>query len=213
MKITKFMHSCLLVEMPAPTSRTVLFDPGAFSEAVLDVGSLEYLDDIIITHGHPDHYSPMLMDELVRKFPDVRITAPPEVVRKLTDQGITLAASQQSKGIKFFSSPHESVVPLFWQPEQIGVHYLDTLTVPGDSHSFAETKDILALPVTGPWGSVVKAVNLAIEFKPKFVLPIHDWHWNEAARKQMYKAIEAPLKEQGIEFIALTTGKPVVINT
>lgn len=213
MKITKFVHSCLLVEMPEPVNRTALFDPGSMSEGALDVSRLEYLDDIIITHGHPDHYSPALMDELVAKFPDVRITAPAEVVKKLIGQGITLAASQELDGVKFFNSPHENVKPLFPQPEQLGIHYLGLLTHPGDSHSFTETKQILALPVTAPWGATIKAINLAIELKPKYVIPIHDWHWSDAARDHMYPNISRALAEHDIEFLPLTTGKPVVINT
>lgn len=43
MKITKFVHSCLLIEMPEPVNRTVLFDPGSFSEDALNIDKLEHL--------------------------------------------------------------------------------------------------------------------------------------------------------------------------
>lgn len=212
MKITKFVHSCLLVEMPAPVNRTVLFDPGVMSEAALSVDDLEYLDDIVITHGHPDHYSPKLLAALIEKFPQVRITTTNEVADKLSEQGIS-ATTEASDGIVFFDSPHENVTPLFPQPEEIGVHYLDMLTHPGDSHSFSETKDILALPVTAPWGGNIAAVNLAIKLKPKYVLPIHDWHWSDAARDSSYRQMSEAFRKEGIEFISLSTGNPVVINT
>jgi len=212
MKITKFVHSCLLVEMPAPVNRTVLFDPGAFSEDALNVDSLEYLDDIVITHVHPDHCSPVLLPKLVAKFPDVRITAPTEVVARLSDWGITQASTTPPDGLALFDSPHEHVEPIFPTPEQIGVHYLDTLSHPGDSHGFTETKQILALPITGPWGSFIRAVNLAIELKPKYVLPIHDWHWSDQARTELYEKARQALDTEGITFIPLVTGEPVVID-
>lgn len=212
MKITKFVHSCLMVEMPEPVNRTVIFDPGMMSEAALDVDKLEYLDDIVITHIHPDHYSPTLLAALVNKFPNARITAPAEVVTKLAEQGI-IGSSQAPDGMAFFDSPHENVVPLFPQPENIGVHYLDKLTVPGDSHSFVESKAILALPIAAPWGSTVRAVNLAIELKPTYVIPIHDWHWSEDAQNHMYQPISRELEKQGITFLNLVTGKPEVIKT
>lgn len=211
MKITKFVQSCLLVEMPAPMNRTALFDPGTMSEQALDVGKLEFLDDIIITHGHQDHISMNLMKQLVEKFPKVRITAPAEVVAQLKEKGIT-ATSEASDGIVFFNSPHEDVGPIYPQPEEIGVHYLDLLTDPGDSHSFDETKAILALPVTAPWGSMIKAIQLGLKLKPKHILPIHDWHWSDDARNQAYDTLEGLFAKDGITFHKLKTGEPIVIE-
>lgn len=211
MKITKFEQSCLLVEMPAPLNRTALFDPGVMSESSLNVENLEYLDDIIISHSHGDHVSISLIKELITKFPTVRITAPAEVVDLLEKEDVT-ATSDQTEGIVFFNSPHEDVAPLFPQPEQIGIHYLDMLTHPGDSHSFGETKRILALPVTAPWGSTVRAVNLALELRPDYVLPIHDWHWSQAARDMMYDGLRQAFEGKGITFVPMQTGEPIVID-
>ncbi|MDB5170105.1 MAG: hypothetical protein JWN82_501 [Candidatus Saccharibacteria bacterium] len=212
MKITKFVHACLLVEMPAPVNRTVLFDPGAMSEAALNIDTLAHLDDLVITHIHPDHYNPELIKKLVSKFPEVRITAPAEVVEQLSQEGIT-ASDESPQGMTLFDSPHENVEPLFPHPEQIGVHYLETLTHPGDSHSFTETKDILALPVAGPWASTIVGLNLAIKLKPRYVLPIHDWHWSDQAREQMYELLGQAFDKEGITFMPLKTGEPIVIDT
>jgi L-ascorbate metabolism protein UlaG (beta-lactamase superfamily) len=211
MKITKFVHSCLLVEMPDPVNRTVLFDPGSMSAAELEKHDFSYLDDIIITHSHGDHFDMAAVKRLVTQFPDVRITAPPDVVTALQAEGLT-ASDQPSEGIAFFEAPHESVEPLFPTPEQRPVHYLDMLTDPGDSHSFTETKQILALPVQAPWGSSIKAIKLALELKPKHVLPIHDWHWSEDARGAMYDRFEEVLGKEGITFHKLETGVPVVLD-
>ncbi|HSX46235.1 MAG TPA: hypothetical protein VLG27_04530, partial [Candidatus Saccharimonadia bacterium] len=102
--------------------------------------------------------------------------------------------------------------PLFPLPEEIGVHYLDKLSHPGDSHSFKETKAILALPVTAPWGATIKGVNLAIKLKPKHVLPIHDWHWSSDAQSGMYDLMEGVLAKEGITFHKLETGVPAEID-
>lgn len=213
MKITKFVHSCLLVEMPEPVNRTALFDPGAMSAEALSAHQLEFLDDIIITHGHGDHIDVQLMKKLVGQFPDVRITAPTEVVEQLSAEGIT-ASDQPSAGVVFFDSPHESIRPVFDSdpPQEIGVHYLDMLSDPGDSHSFSETKAILALPVQAPWGSERRAIELALQLKPQHILPIHDWHWSDAARKGEYERMEKLFAAQGITFHKLETGQPVVIE-
>lgn len=209
MKFTKFVHSCLLVETP---DRVAVFDPGAMSEEAFEIERLERLDDIFITHEHGDHCSVPLIKKLVEKFPDVRITTTPPVVDQLAQESIT-ASSTPPPGTSFFDSPHENVEPLFPRPEEIGVHYLGVFTDPGDSHSFSETKEILALPVTAPWGSAIRAINLAIELKPKHVLPVHDWHWSDAARNQMYDRMAGVLGEEGIQFHKLQTGEAVEIDT
>lgn len=211
MKITKFVHSCLLVEMPDPVNRTALFDPGVMSEEALDVEALEFLDDIIITHEHSDHFSMDLVKKLVAKFPNVRITGTKPIVEALVQEGIA-ATSEPSKGIVFFEAPHEDVQPMFPHPENIGVHYLDLLTDPGDSHTFNESKTVLALPVQAPWGSTINAVKLALELKPKYIIPIHDWHWTDQARTGTYSNLERAFAKEGITFCKMETGKPVVLD-
>ncbi|HEY5442845.1 MAG TPA: MBL fold metallo-hydrolase [Candidatus Saccharimonadales bacterium] len=209
MKITKYVHSCLVVETP---DRVAIFDPGTMSEAALDVDLLDRLDDIFITHAHGDHMSVPLLKKLIAKFPAVRITSTDEVVKQLATESIK-ATTTPPNGVTFFDSPHESISSLFGDPPQeIGIHYLDVLSDPGDSHSFHETKAILALPITAPWGSANKALSLALELKPKHVLPIHDWHWNDQARAQMYARFEQILGEQGITFHKLETGQPIEID-
>jgi L-ascorbate metabolism protein UlaG (beta-lactamase superfamily) len=211
MKITKFVHSCLLVEMPAPVNRTALFDPGVFSEQAVDVDSLEFLDNIIITHKHPDHMSLPLIKRLVAKFPDAKITAPEDAAAELKAEGIP-TISETSPGVEFFDSPHEDVNPVNQTPQQLGVHYLNVLTDPGDSHTFQQTKEILALPITAPWGAMVRAVNVALELQPKYIIPIHDWHWSDDARAQAYDMLEPLFEGQGITFIKPVTGEPFVLE-
>lgn len=209
MKITKFVHSCLLVEAQ---DRIALFDPGIYSSEALDVGKISRLDDIFITHEHPDHFDLELVKSLVQKFPDVRITSTAAVVETLSKAGIT-ASNRPPQGASFFDSPHESKPPLMpVGPEQIGVHYLDSLSHPGDSHHFGETKAILALPVTAPWGTSFKAISLAYELKPRYVLPIHDWHWRDEARELMYSKFEKVLGDKNIKFFKLQTGQAIEIN-
>lgn len=208
MKITKYVHSCLVVETP---DRTAIFDPGVMSEQALEIDRLERLDDIFITHEHSDHFSHDLVRRLVQKFPGARITGPPDVVVQLAQESIR-ASDQPPAGVSFFDSPHEDVEPVFPHPQEIGIHYLDVLSHPGDSHSFSETKQILALPVTAPWGSTIKAINLALDLKPRHILPIHDWHWSDAARQQMYDTMDDLFGQRGITFHRLATGQPVAIE-
>jgi L-ascorbate metabolism protein UlaG (beta-lactamase superfamily) len=208
MKITKYVHSCLLVEVPG---RVAIFDPGAMSRDAFDINSLNHLDDIFITHEHQDHYDTGFIKELVEKFPEVRITTTESLVKLLSEEGIK-AQSTPPEGVEFFDAPHENVEPLFPTPEEVGIHYLGVLSDPGDSHTFSETKEILVLPITGPWGSAIKGLNLAIKLKPKYVIPIHDWHWSDEAREQMYGAFESALSKENISFLKVKNGEPIDIN-
>ena len=60
MKITKFLHSCLLVENQGTT---ILTDPGFYTyrENILPLDKITRIDYIAITHEHEDHlYIPFL---------------------------------------------------------------------------------------------------------------------------------------------------------
>lgn len=211
MKITKLAHSCLLVEMPAPVDRTVLFDPGEFSAEQVRGANLRYLDDIVITHEHFDHFSLQLVQELAMKFPKASVLAPAPVVAQLQAAGVA-ASTEPAEGLQLFASPHEDLSPMNPTPEAIGVHYLGVLSHPGDSHSFSESKDILALPITAPWGSTVNAVRLATRLKPKYIIPIHDWLWRDEWCMQMYAGLAQYFEGQGIHFVQPVDGEPFVLD-
>jgi L-ascorbate metabolism protein UlaG (beta-lactamase superfamily) len=207
-RATKYVHSCLLVETP---DRVAIFDPGVYSEEALNVNDLKQLDDIFITHEHADHNSLPLIKQLFTRFPKVRITTTPNVVSQLAAENI-IAETTAPEDVQFFNSPHEGHLPFIAPPQQIGIHYLDMLSDPGDSHSFTETKEILALPITAPWGSTMSAIDIAVKLKPKYVLPIHDWFWRDEARTMLYDRLEKMFEEQGMKFFKLETGRPIEIE-
>jgi L-ascorbate metabolism protein UlaG (beta-lactamase superfamily) len=208
MKITKFVHSCLLVET---TDHSALFDPGVWSESAFEITKFEQLDDILITHEHADHMSVPFIQKLVAKFPHVRITTTAQAVDQLTQENIK-ASSTAPEGVKLFNAPHEGHQPFMTPPEQAGFHYLDLVSHPGDSHSFTETKMILALPITAPWGSTLAAVDLAIKLRPTYIVPVHDWLWRDEVRLMMYERLEQLFKENGVTFLKLENTKAVEIE-
>jgi L-ascorbate metabolism protein UlaG (beta-lactamase superfamily) len=63
MRLTKFVHSCVLVE---DNEKSILFDPGIFSwkSGLVDVAKLPQLDTIAISHRHPDHFAEPFVDAL-----------------------------------------------------------------------------------------------------------------------------------------------------
>jgi L-ascorbate metabolism protein UlaG (beta-lactamase superfamily) len=203
-KITKFVHSCLLVETP---DRVALIDPGQYSwdSGLLDLDRIDRIDRILITHEHEDHCSIDFIKAVLVKFPQAHIITNQSVESHLKNSGIEVTYRRDSDCAEPFEAPHERMVDSL-PPENNGFHFKDQLTDPGDSHHFSETKEILALPITAPWGSMSAAIKLAIELKPKHVIPIHDWHWNEQAREWSYERAKDFLGAHDINFISPTDG-------
>ena len=207
MRLTKYVHSCLLVET---LEATVLFDPGKFSwdSQLLDIGRLPKLDYIVITHEHSDHYELEFVKALAQKFPGIPIITNPELAPKISASGISNSLITDNKdGFEIFKAPHEPLPLDMPVVSNIGVHF-NRLTHPGDAFDFSETREILALPLTAPWGSVTQALDAAVRLKPKIVMPVHDWHWHELARQQMYGMSQSLLEPKGIKFIVPENGQP-----
>lgn len=212
MRITKFVHSCLLIEHD---EKFVLCDPGQFSweSGVFDVDVLPQLDLIVITHDHFDHMHIPFITALRAKFPDVPILTTPEAKQHLEAAGVSNVTIESHKLAKVFSSAkHASLAPLGEAPENIAVHVFDVVTVGGDRHDLEENKAVLALPATAPWGSLMGAASMLQRLKPQFVIPIHDWHWNETARSQAYDRLDAFAKENGVSFLRPTDAQPIEVN-
>ncbi len=209
MKITKFTHSCLYIQSP---ERSVLVDPGDFSweSDAFSMDAINALDRIAITHEHGDHMHIPFIEALVAKFPDVHIVANESIKSKLVSAGIDATIRPTTACTVAFESFHDDRLP--WAPsipEQTGFHILESLTHPGDSMKLTETKRILAIPMTAPWGAFGEAMQKVIDLKPEYVLPIHDWHWNEAARAGAYETATALLAKHDITFVSLQDGQPI----
>ncbi len=80
---------------------------------------------------------------------------------------------------------------------------------PGDSLVFPKGRaiDVLALPVAGPWCTVVAAVEAAKALHPKRVFPIHDAIIQSFFIDRLHWMVGEGLKGSGIEF------RPMVMGT
>lgn len=209
MKISKHVHSCLLIE---DQGKTVLVDPGVYSyeEKAPDLNSITKLDLILITHEHEDHLYTPFLKEILAKFPDTPIITNTAIVEILGKEGIE-AKSEGNEIVQLQEAPHEHVFGVPQMPKNVLFKIFGKLTHPGDSLHFNLETEVLALPVQAPWTSLTGAVEKALELKPKVIVPIHDWHWNEDARGAFYSRLEKFFSEKGIDFKPLKTGESVEI--
>jgi L-ascorbate metabolism protein UlaG (beta-lactamase superfamily) len=204
MKVTKHVHSCITLE---EKGKTILIDPGNYSyeEKAISAEMIQKLGYLLITHEHNDHMHIPLVKEIAAKFPKAKIISSKSVAAILEKENVPVETAGDEL-VKVEQAKHERLIGLP-SPENVMFTIAGRLTHPGDSHSFTKTAEILALPVQAPWGSFVAAMELAVKLKPKTVIPVHDWHWKEEARKMLYKRAEEYLAEHGIKFVGLETGQ------
>lgn len=208
MKITKFVHSCVLVE---DDDKAVLFDPGIFSwnSGVVDIDELPTLESLVITHMHPDHMGEPFVKGLLRKQPDLLCIAPDDAHDQLKQWGAKRVQSSGTELCKIEVSEHAPVEPFGVQVKNLQAHWGDLVTHPGDTHELSNTCQVLLLPVQAPWGTTIRAIELADKLRPKYVVPIHDWMWNDQWRQMCYDRFEQIFHDMGIGFLRPTDGEPI----
>lgn len=208
MRITKFVHSCLLVEHDG---LSVLIDPGVYSWPRIELDKLPDLDVLLISHVHTDHYCLEAVRGLRERFSGLPIVTNSEV-EALLERGKVELHTQVFSWCETSDMGHP---PVPWKDDDClntAFHLFDQLTFAGDSLELSETRPILALPITATWGSTAAAVELAVKLRPQIVIPIHDWHWHDAARTKVYSDVESVLTKHNIRFQPLNTGIPKEIT-
>lgn len=212
MKLTKFAHACILVE---DDEHVALFDPGEFSwsSGLVKLDNWPKLDYVMITHEHFDHFSEDFVKAILHQFPNVQFFGTEPTVTKLKELGAKNTSASSTKDIEILPLTHASMSPLAPDPNvpNIAIHYRNKITHPGDSHALVASKDVLFVPFAGPWGATIDGVRMAVKLKPKVVVPIHDWMWNDSWRDNMYARMEGFFQQQNIRFIRTVDGEPFEI--
>ena len=214
MKITKFGHSCLLVEEGAATvtagQARIMIDPGMWSEGHTDI---ENLDAIFITHKHPDHADPESLKKILAKNQGVPIYSNDQVIEELRPHGIAVERfvagdRQDIKGlmVEAHGKDHAVIYPNLPRTDNICFLIGGRLYHPGDSlHNPNKPVEILALPVCAPWLRLAEAIDFAKSLKPKIVFPIHDGMLKHLG--PFHKLPQMNLEPEGIEWRVLAPGQ------
>ncbi len=189
MKITKLVHSCVLIE---DGDKAVLFNPGVYSwnSGIIEVASFPKLDAVVVTHKHADHLGEDFVRAIVATQPEVQWVAPADAHEQLHGLGVKNVTDQSVGDLQVTTVNHAKVEPFGIQVQNLIVHWNGKVTDPGDTHDFHETHSLLMLPIQAPWGTTIRAFELGLELQPKFILPIHDWMWVEDWRELVYDGLE-----------------------
>jgi L-ascorbate metabolism protein UlaG (beta-lactamase superfamily) len=207
MKISKYIHSCLLFEHEG---EKLLFDPGVFTFAEGQVRADQFagVATIVITHEHPDHLNLKALKEILALTRAIVISnrgvaailQPEGIAVKLHEEG-TMQAGPFT--LKALACTHQ---PILAPSLPVHIAYLvnDRVLNPGDSFDPAllawKGTEALILPVTAPFLTEVEAAAFARRMEPKQVLPVHDGYVKDFFRKGRYDAYEGVLQKDGIRF-------------
>lgn len=207
MRVTKFEHAALRIDA---NGETLLIDPGSFTSPIDDLSGLVA---VVITHEHPDHWTPDHLDRILRAAPGTPIFAPSGVARAADGYEITVVAPGDtvqagSFALKFFGGEHaviHSSIPLV---ENVGVLVNDEFYYPGDSYAVPEGVEVgtLAAPLGAPWLKVGDAMDYVLAVKPRRSFGTHDMTLSIAGKTMHRQRLQWATEQNGGEFFVLEPG-------
>jgi len=174
MKLTKYEHACLVLETG---DEKLIVDPGAFTMPLGDLGDVVA---IVITHEHPDHWTPEQLDRILGRNPDAKLYGPAGVALAASGYDIITVADGDTASagpfqLAFYGSRHaviHSSIPVI---DNVGVLVNDTLFYPGDSFTVPPVAvDTLAVPASAPWLKIAEAMDYVTAVAPKRAFPTHE---------------------------------------
>ncbi|MDY7528258.1 MULTISPECIES: MBL fold metallo-hydrolase [unclassified Cryobacterium] len=204
MKLTKLEHAALIVEV---AGRKLYIDPGSYTTAVTDTARA---DAVVITHEHPDHWTPEQLDRIIAFSPDVRIFGPAGVVAaasgypvEVVHDGDTVTVGEFT--LRFFGRTHaviHSSIPVI---DNVGVLVNDRLYYAGDSFTVPAGVDVdtLAVPAGAPWLKISEVIDYVLAVKPRRTFPTHEMLLSRAGKDLSNLRITAATEQVGGEFFAL----------
>jgi L-ascorbate metabolism protein UlaG (beta-lactamase superfamily) len=210
MRLTKFGHSCLLVE---ESGARVLLDPGSFSEGF---ETLEGLTAVCLTHQHVDHVDPERVRPLLDRNPGVRVVSDEGSAEALGEAGADVEVVHDGDelalgglALRVVGRDHAAVHPEVPVVPNVGYlvggrlfHPGDALTMPG------EPVEVLAVPAGAPWLKLADAVDYLRKVGPRVAVPVHEKVLSEAGISSHYRLLEQ-LGGPGTAFEVLDDGRPV----
>jgi len=207
MKISKYLHSCLLFELD---NYQLLFDPGKFSfaEGLVTPQMFADVNSIVITHIHPDHFDIDILKSIVA-LNKAEVITNSQVGKELEKANLkyTLLEEGTHKAGPFklqaFPVKHELIMdnPL---PQMTGFLINNKILHPVDS---MEEKlfnfkgiELLIMVSMAPFANEPTISAFADELHPKQILPVHDGYAKDFFILQRYAAYKKHFDKLGIRF-------------
>jgi L-ascorbate metabolism protein UlaG (beta-lactamase superfamily) len=211
MKITKYDHSCLVVE---EGGRHLAIDPVEFATKV---PILDSVDVVIVTHKHSDHLTPTVLDGLLSANPQAEVLTIEDNAEvrhtKIVKGGDELKISNFR--LKFFGEDHAPVVADDVPCANVGVVVNDVLVHPGDSYDTPpiDKPKVLCPAVSGPWLKTYETMQYISKVRPEIVLPVHDEFASPAGKKVNGGWLQKACEEVGAKYRVLEPGQSLEVSS
>ncbi len=208
MKVTKHEHACLVIE---DGRERLVIDPGSFTTPLLGV---DHVVAIVITHEHPDHWTPEQLARLVDQNPDAVIYGPQGVADAVDGRTATVVAPGDTVTagpftVSFFGGRHAVIHSSIPVVDNLGVVVNGTLVYPGDSYAVPEglAVDTLAVPSSAPWLKIGEVMDYVQAVAPRRAFPTHEAGASKIGQQMANARIEAVVGQGGGRFFPLAPGE------
>lgn len=206
MKLTKYEHSCLVVEKGGSS---VVIDPGAYT---LPLSDLLGVVAIVVTHEHADHWTAEQLHRILGNNKDARIFGPSGVASAAADFIVETVKdgdviTVEPFTLKFFGEKHAVIHASIPIVDNVAVLVDDTLYYAGDSFTVPPVEvDTLAVPVGAPWLKIGDVMDYVAAVKPRKTFPVHEAVLSVIGKNMANGRVEFVTAQGGGEFFALEPG-------
>lgn len=205
MKLTKFEHACVVIEVD---SKKLVIDPGELTE----LPELSGVVAVFISHIHGDHLSLTNIKNIINGNPEVVIIGSAEVLEQLTGVKAEKQTAESGKTIKVASFElkiigHDHAVIYEKSPcENRGVIVNNIFYHPGDSLVIpTQAVKVLGVPTHAPWLKTSEAMDFVGAVQPEIVVPIHNGLLNKWGLEFTYGWLKRACDDAGAIFRPLET--------
>lgn len=211
MRVTKFEHAALRIEKDGVA---LLIDPGAFTRPV----PTDDVVAVVLTHEHPDHWTPDQLDRILADNPGIPVFGPEGVAKAAEGYDITVVrpGDELTAGpfsLRFFGGTHAEIHSSLPIVDNVGVLVDDALYYPGDSYAVPEgvLLDVLAAPVGAPWLKIGEAMDFVLAVAPRRAFSTHDQTLSQAGLGMGRARLQWAVEQDGGTFVTLEPGESIEV--
>jgi L-ascorbate metabolism protein UlaG (beta-lactamase superfamily) len=192
MRLTKFGHSCLLVE---EGQARMLLDPGVLSGGF---EGLEGLTALLFTHQHADHLDPERLRGLLDRNPGVRVVSDEGSAKPLGEAGADAEVVHDGDeldlggvSVGVAGRDHAVIHPDIPLIPNVGYLVGGRLFHPGDAFTQpGQAVEVLAVPAGAPWLKGSESIDYLRAVRPQVAVPVHEKVLSAAGLSLHYGLLE-----------------------